>query len=76
MIVRAMDQHELVSYIQESACRALSNLAVNDENSKKMGEAGGIGMILRAMEHHQRVHKVQEEACRTLISLTDNNENR
>ncbi len=36
-VVTAMGRHTQNANVQEEACRALGNLAVNDENQEKIG---------------------------------------
>ena len=51
-------------------------LAENDDNKKKVGEAGGIDVILRAMEQHLFHPYVERQACCALSKLALDDENR
>ena len=70
IIMEVMDIQLGHSKDQEKACRALYNLAYNnDDNQDTIVNAGGIEAILAAMETHPRVAKVQEKACWALLGV-------
>ena len=58
--------------VQEHACRALRNLAANDQNKIKIAKEGGIEAILNAMKHDHA--GVQENACGALLNVCWNTE--
>ena len=69
-LVNIMQQHIQESAIQEEACAALRNVALDgDEARQKIGEAGGVGVVLSAIEQHARVEAVQREAIGALSIL-------
>ena len=58
-------------------CGALMNLAINDDNQKKIAQADGIDMILRTMEEHAASNaSVALEGCDALWMLACNTDNR
>ena len=75
-IIRAMDRHQDDAQVQEKACGALMNLAVNDANQVPLMTAGAHMRIIRAMDLYQDNVQVQEKACGALRNLATNNANK
>jgi hypothetical protein len=61
--------------VQEKGCKALCNLAVNDDNAVKIAAVGGIETVLDAMKRHTQHEGVQEEGCSALNNLANNADN-
>ncbi len=68
-----MQAHKTSAGVQEHACAALKNLAVNPDNQVAVAAAGGIVAIVAAMQAHKRSAGVQEMAGRALRNLAANN---
>jgi hypothetical protein len=62
--------------VQESACWALGNLAINAGNQVKIAGAGGIEAVVATMEAHKTSVLVQEQACAALRILVINDGNK
>ena len=75
-ILTAMNTHTAVATVQEQACGALWNLAINDDNRVAIARANGIAAIIAAMNAHTAVATVQEKACEALRMLARNPENK
>ena len=78
MILSMMKEHGASNAgVAEYACGALSSLSFNDDNKKRIGEAGGIAMILRMMEVHGASNAgVAEKGCGALYNLALNADNK
>ncbi len=70
-----MQAHKTSAGVQEQACGALKNLAVNPDNQVAVAAAGGIVAIVAAMQAHKGSAGVQEMAGRALRNLAANNDN-
>ena len=66
-------QHKMNTGILENACKALKNLAANEDNQVGIAREGGITTILDAMRVHMQDASIQEHGCGTLVNLTGNN---
>jgi hypothetical protein len=75
MYIYAMQAHKTSAGVQEQACAAMKNLAVNPDNQVAVAAAGGIVAVVAAMQAHKRSAGVQEMACRALRNLAANNDN-
>ena len=62
--------------MQQQACWALSNLAINDGNKVKIAGAGDIEAVVAAMEAHKASVFVQQQTCWALRYLAVNDCNR
>jgi len=62
--------------VQWKGCRALYNLAVNDDKQKAIAVAGGIPVVLAAMKAHEGHKDVQEQGCGALVNLAFNADNK
>ena len=71
-----MKNHPADAKVQEAACYALQNLAINDANEVRIAAEGGVGAIVKALQNHPTNAKVQEAACLALASLTINSANK
>ena len=60
----------LTAEVQEAACRAMYNLAVNPANQVRITAEGGISALVTTMQRHSTNAKLQEPACITLHNLT------
>ncbi len=61
--------------MQNKACGALWNLAINDANKATLVEAKAHLRIIRAMDLYQNYAKVQTKSCGALASLAANETN-
>jgi hypothetical protein len=68
-VVAAMEAHKTSVLVQQHACWALNNLAVNAGNRVKIAEAGGIEAVVQAMETHNTRVLVQKRSCLALSNL-------
>merc|ERR1719488_45267 len=73
LILQAMKDYATHAGVQENACRALTNLAVNADNKILIAKEGGVPLILQAMKDYTTHAGVQEYACRSLWNLASNN---
>jgi len=62
--------------IQEEGCRALINLATNDDNQVLIVNAGGIAAIVSGMKDRVDHVDMQVEGCGALRNFAKNAENR
>lgn len=72
-VLSAMNHHIDHPRIQLEACKALSNLATDDENRTIISNEGGIPLIIYAMKNHCMNVDIQKEAWRTLHHLNSSN---
>jgi len=68
-LVQAMGEHGASAAVQQHACAALRNLALNDAIRVKMAALGGIEALVQAIGAHGASASVQEEACGALNNL-------
>ena len=74
-IMAAMDRHAGDTDVQDSACRALGQLAFgNTQYQIKMAAAGGLKRIITAMKRHTEKPSVQHNACGALLMFATHNE--
>ena len=64
-MVAAMAEHIRDERVQEQACGALRNLAVNADNKARIAKEGGIELVVAAMLALPKAIRVQEQACAT-----------
>lgn len=69
-IVRAMESHRDVAFVQVAGCNALDRLALDAETQVVIGEMGGIAVILDAMKAFESHEGVHEAACAALANVT------
>jgi len=64
--------------VLEQGCRALANLALNEDNQKAIAAVGGIPAVLAAMTAYPMMGRaeVQEQGCSALKNLARNTGNR
>ncbi|KAJ1469153.1 hypothetical protein T484DRAFT_1597717, partial [Baffinella frigidus] len=63
--------------VQEQGCKALRNLALNNENRAAIARAGGIEAVVAGMGAHTLFAEVQRSGCAALGNLSfNNNENK
>ena len=62
--------------MQEQACGALRNLAVDSDNQLQIAGEGGLEGVVAAMVEHIRDERVQEQACGALRNLAVNADNK
>lgn len=74
-LLDAMRGHALSAPVQEQACWAIKNLAVNATNQERLAEMGAIQDVLGAMRALPRHAAVQEQACWALRILAFRQEN-
>lgn len=48
LLLKCMKAHAAAPVVQEAACGALSNLALNGENKGRIGKEGGVELIIEA----------------------------
>ena len=61
-----MQTHPQSAEVQEQACGAPCNLAVDDEIGMRIASAGGIEAVVKAMQTHARNEAIQKYGCRAL----------
>ncbi len=64
-MVAAMAEHIRDERVQEQACGALRNLAVNADNKARIAREGGIELVVAVMSALPKAARVQEQACAT-----------
>ena len=64
-MVAAMAEHTRDERVQEQACGALRNLAVNADNKARIAREGGIELVVAVMSALPKAARVQEQACAT-----------
>jgi hypothetical protein len=74
-VIAVMNAHRGLPVLQQFACWAVSTLAMNDNNSRKIRTAGGIKSIIAVMKAHHTDAKVQRFGCLGLAKLAENEEN-
>jgi hypothetical protein len=68
LIIRAMDRHQDDARVHEWACRALSNLALNDANKMILAQAATAQIVL-TMRRHPTEAELMWRACDALSQL-------
>ena len=63
-----------VSGRRKNAAKALRNLALNDENQKKIAEAGGIPLLVGLL--NDELSNIRKRAVAVLVTLSVNDENK
>jgi hypothetical protein len=76
VLTRAFLIHLASSTVVGALCKAVFNLATNDENKERIAAVGGIDRVVQAMAAHVGVAGVQEEGCGALWYLAGNAENK
>jgi hypothetical protein len=69
-VMDAMREGASNAEVAENGCFALTNLAVDVDNQKRITEAGGIAMILRMLDVHGESNAgVARDGCGALANL-------
>ena len=74
-VLKDMRQHPEDAKVQEKGCKALADLALNADNTVKIGAGGGVGAIVQAMGGHRGREDVQRQGCWALKNLARNADN-
>lgn len=69
IILSAMARFPKNSCLQQCACEALQNLALDEYNIREIVEQGGIDLIVRCMVNHVTVAAIQQSGCTALASM-------
>ena len=62
-VLKDMRQHPEDAKVQEKGCKALAELAVNADNTVKIGAGGGVEAIVQAMGGHRGSEGFQRDGC-------------
>ena len=72
-VLKDMRQHPEDAKVQEKGCKALAGLALNADNTVKIGAGGGVEAIVQAMGGHRGSEWVQSDGCSALWILGRSN---
>ncbi|EGD79186.1 hypothetical protein PTSG_09915 [Salpingoeca rosetta] len=75
-VMRTLTTHSQNADVQERACAALANLAINNDNKVAIAAKGGIEIVVAAMNRFSSNGGVQHQGCVALAELACNDANK